>query len=132
MGGRRRRVPIAPQVRGRVTPRVLEHWRSSGWAVHRIGQAAYVHGDGHHLIVGVWGRRDPRPPWAGRLGRASDGYLRRVTRCVAEQRGRRFLRDALGRFVALMPWWRWAPATVYSFEPVGLSLYELELEWARG
>lgn len=124
----RSRVWLAPHVRGRVTPRMLDHLRSSGWHVHQLGQAAYVHQGGVHLLLGVWRRRDPDPAWVARLGRASDGYLRRLERVSVEQRGRYFLRDDAGRFVARLPWWRWPGPTVYSFDSPALSLHEL----ARG
>jgi hypothetical protein len=127
MGGRRWRQPVAPQVRGHVPPRVLEDWAGQGWAIHRVGRAAYVHHpEGLHLIVGVWPRRDPAPTWSARLGRASAGYMRRLERCAVEQRGRTMLRDRLGRFLARLPWWRWPAPRVYSFEPAGPSLYDLE------
>lgn len=101
----------------------------TGWTVHQVGQAAYVHRGDVHLIVGVWGRRDRRPAWASRLGRASAGYLRRLERCAVEQRGRTMFRDAFGRFVCRAPWWRWPAPSVYSFEPRQPSLYELD--WGR-
>lgn len=121
-------VPLAPQLRGRVDPRLIAYWRGAGWHVHQVGQAAYVHSPAgrHHLILGVWGRREPAPVWADRLGRASEGYLRRADRLPRETRSRLFLRDELGRFVARLPWWRVRPPRVYRHEPVPLSLAELE------
>lgn len=99
---------LAPQLRGRVTPRILDVLERDGWHVHRIGQAAYVHapaGD-HHLIFGVWARRAPAPSWADRLGQVSAGYRRRVERATFEQRWRRLARDPGGRFAFLLPWHR--------------------------
>lgn len=98
----------------------------TGWQVHQVGQAAYVHRGHEHLILGVWDRRDPRPAWAGRLGRASEGYLRRFDRCEREQLARTMLRDAAGRFAARLPWWRWPGPRVYSWQAPAPSLYELE------
>jgi hypothetical protein len=123
---RGRRLHIADQVRGHIEPRILEHWRRSGWRVHQVGQAAYVHGPTLHLIFGVWGRRDPAPVWAGRLGHESAGYLRRVERCAREQTGRRFLRDAGGRFRALLPWWRTPGPRLYRWLAPSPSFFELE------
>lgn len=124
---RGRRAPIAPQLRGRVDPRLLDHWRRAGWHVHRIGAAAYVHSpdDRHHLIVGVWARRSPAPPWAGRLGRESAGYRRRLARLEREQHGRRFIRDAAGRFLAPLPWWRTPGPRLYAWLEPAPSLFEL-------
>lgn len=129
VGGRRWRQPVAPQVRGHVPPRVLEAWEAQGWAIHRVGRAAYVHHGDLHLIVGVWPRREQAPVWVARLGRGSAGYMRRLDRCAIEQRGRTMLRDRIGRFVIRLPWWRWPAPRVYSFEPPEPSLYELE--WGR-
>jgi hypothetical protein len=119
---------LAPQLRGRLTPRILDALEREGWHVHRIGAAAYVHapGDGHHLIFGVWPRRAPAPAWAHRLGRASDGYLRRIDRLAVEQRWRRLARDARGRFVALLPWYRWPTPELYRFEPSRPGWADLE------
>jgi len=106
---------------------VLEHWRSlEGIRVHQVGRAAYVHGDQVHLIVGVWDRRDVPPPWASRLGRASDGYVRRFDRCDRQQVGRTMFRDRWGRFVTRLPWWRWPGPRLYSWQARTPSLFELE------
>lgn len=119
MGGPRRRQATVPHLRVRVRPSVVAYWRSAGWHVHRVGQAAYIHSpdDAHHLILGVWARQDPRPAWALRLGRASDGYLRRERRAWREQRWRRLARDDAGRWLGLMQWWRWPFPRVYRWEP---------------
>jgi hypothetical protein len=111
---------VPPQLRGRVDERAPEHWRRRGWAVHRVGQAAYVHSpDGiHHLILGVWGRRDRRPAWAGRLGGPSPGYLRRWARLRVAQAWRRLFRRADGRWGCLFPWWRWPSVQVYRWDPI--------------
>jgi hypothetical protein len=118
MGGRRWRAPVAANCRGHVPPRIVEHLAAAGWRVHRIGQAAYVHSpdDGLHLILGVWARRDPRPTWADRLGRVSEGYWRRFARKAAEQEWSRLARDARGRFLGLMQWWRWPAIRVYRWD----------------
>lgn len=116
MGGRRWRQPIAPNARGHVDRRMLEHWRAEGWAVHEVGQAAYVHSGDHHLILGVWDRRDVPPVWADRLGHVSDGYVRRWHRRDRETRWRRLARDQGGRFLGLMQWWRWPPPELYRWD----------------
>lgn len=110
---------IAPQVRGRLTPRVLAALESQGWRVHRVGAAAYLHTpDGrHHLIMGVWGRRQAPPIWAPRLGQASAGYLRRRERMAAAQPWRRMARASSGRFTLPLPWYRWPVPGAYSWEP---------------
>ncbi len=125
---RGRRTPIAPQLRGRVRPGLIAHWRRSGWRVHWIGQAAYAHSpDGrHHLLVGVWPRRAVAPAWSHRLGRESAGYLRRIRRLELEQTGRRYLRDERGRFVAPLPWWRTPGPRLYRWLEPAPSLFELE------
>lgn len=118
MGGRRWYVPLAPQARGHVPRRIVGYWRAEGWHVHLVGQAAYVHSpDGdHHLILGVWDRTEPPPAWAGRLGRVSAGYVRRWDRRDRETRWRRLARDAGGRFLGLMQWWRWPGPELYSWD----------------
>jgi len=114
MGGRRWHQPIAPHARGHVGRRVLDHWRATGWSVHQVGQAAYVHSpDGLHLIVGVWDHREAPPAWAGRLGRVSAGYVRRWDRVDRETRWRREARDDRGRWVGMLPWWAWPAPPVY-------------------
>lgn len=119
---------LAPQLRGRVEPRIVHHLAARpGWRVHRVGQAAYVHGpDGHHYLFGVWTRRAPAPAWAHRLGRASDGWWNRVERCERRQQGRWILRDRAGRFYARLPWWRVPGARVYSWRPPAPSLVAME------
>jgi hypothetical protein len=98
-----------PNLRTHVTPAVLAYWRRLGWTTHVVGQAAYAHSpDGHHhLLVGVWGRRDRRPLWADRLGRISEGYERRRDRCWCEQADRRNPDAA---------WWTWPLPVVYRWE----------------
>jgi catechol-2,3-dioxygenase len=97
---------------------VLAYWRELGWTVHTVGQAVYAHSpDGHHhLIVGCWGKREPRPAWADRLGHVSEGYDRRQERCRDEQAWRRLARDDRGRFLGLMQWWRWPQPVVYRWD----------------
>lgn len=98
--------------------RVIAYWRADGWTIHQVGQAAYVHSpDGElHLIMAVWDRREPPPVWADRLGAASEGYWRRLYRITAEQRWSRLARDARGRFLGLMQWWRWPAVRAYRWE----------------
>ena len=109
---------LAPQLRGRVTPRILRALEARGWHVHRIGQAAYLHRDrADALILGVWPRRAAAPSWADRLGHASAAYERRAERLASEQRWRRQHRDERGRFGSLLPWHRWPTPAMYSFEP---------------
>lgn len=125
---------IAPQVRGHVEPRILDHWRRAGWHVHRVGAAAYVHAaDGSwHLIFGVWGHRATPPPWAGRLGAVSSAYIRRYRRCEQQQAWRRMLRGRSGRFLVRLPWWRWPTPALYTFMPSEPSWWEIrEREVAR-
>ena len=119
---------LAPHLRGRITPRILDALERDGWHVHRIGAAAYVHapGDAHHLIFGVWARREPAPSWADRLGQVSDGYRRRVARATFEQRWRRLARDEGGRFAFLLPWHRWPTPAVYRFEPSQPGWFDAE------
>lgn len=117
---------LAPQLRGHVQPRVVEHLRMTGWHVHRISQAAYLHCEESHVLVGVWDRHEAPPAWAARLGRPSAGYGRRIERCEREQLGRTMFRDAAGRFRARLPWWRWPGPRVYSWQAPAPSLYMLE------
>lgn len=123
-GSTRRRAPLAPQVRGHVPPRVVDALERRGWHVHRIGAAAYVHAADRsdHLLFGVWRRRAPRPTWAGRLGRASAGWFRRLERASREQRWRRQARDLAGRFSVVMPWTHWPTPALYSWDPAGPSV----------
>lgn len=118
MGGRRWRVPVAPQLRGHVAPHVLTSLRADGWTVHRVGQAAYLHSpdDELHLILGVWDHRASPAPWADRLGRTSPGYDRRYARRAREQSWDRLARDAGGRFLGLMQWWRWPAVRAYRWD----------------
>lgn len=124
-----RRPPLAPQVRGRITPRTLAAFVGLGFHAHRVGHAVYLHDGRLHLILGVWGRRDPPPPWAGRLGTASAGYRRRLERCEREQRARWYGREPDGRFAYRRPWWRVPGPVVYSHEPHRPSWYESA--WGR-
>jgi hypothetical protein len=77
---------LAPQLRGHVTTRTLASLEGRGFRIHRIGQAAYVHGAGHHLIFAVWDRGQVLPVFAPRLGHISAGYRRRVERLARETR----------------------------------------------
>lgn len=114
MGGPRSQL-LVPQLRGHVPTRVLEAWRASGWHVHQVGQAGYVHLGDQHYLVGVWDRRDPAPAWAPRLGRLSCGYQRRLDRLERTQRWRTMARDRAGRFTIRLPWWRWPGVRAYSW-----------------
>lgn len=106
---------LAPQVRGRVEHRIVEHWEVTGWTVHRIGQAVYIHRDDDqlHLIFGAWDRREPPPAWADRLGRPSPGYQRRSLRAWSAESWRRMLRRPDGRFWIRLPWWKWPEPRAY-------------------
>ena len=117
---------LAPQLRGRVTPRVLEALEARGLRVHRIGAAAYVHGPGHHLLLGAWPRGTVAPAWADRLGHASAGYVRRLERAEREQHGATYLRDDRGRFLVRLPWWRQPAVRAYAWDPEPLSWIERE------
>lgn len=111
MGGPRDpRHLIAPHVRGRVDDRVLTYWSRTGWHVHRVGRAAYVHRGDMHLLMGVWDRLEVPPVWAARLGRPSLAYERRQARRFAAESHRRMQRRANGRFWTRLPWWRWPVA----------------------
>lgn len=123
------RLPIAPQLRGWITPRTLAGFIELGFVAHRVGAAAYLHAGDAHFLFGVWERRALAPAWASRLGRPSDGYRRRVARCELEQRGRLYGRDDQGRFAYRRPWWRVPGPVVYSFEPHRASWYEAT--WGR-
>lgn len=114
----RSRHAAPPNLRTHVTPAVLAYWRTLGWTTHVVGQAVYAHSpDGHHhLLVGVWGKRDPRPVWADRLGQVSAGWERRLDRCDHEQASRRMARDERGRWLGLMQWWRWPQPVVYRWD----------------
>lgn len=125
---RARRAPIAPQVRGRVGPRILAALAADGWHVHRVGRAAYLHSpdDRHHLILGVWPRGATAPSWSDRLGRPSAGYARRLERTVSSRPWLRMARDQVGRFTVPLPWWRWPIPAPYHFEPGRLGLADEE------
>jgi hypothetical protein len=126
----RTRPTLAPQLRGWITPRTLAGFVGLGFTAHRVGRAVYLHdAGGLHLLLGVWERRDPTPPWASRLGQPSAGYVRRVERCEREQRGRLMGRDPDGRFAYRRPWWRVPGPVVYSHEPHRQSWYEQT--WGR-
>lgn len=107
---------LAPQLRGRVSSRTLRALEGRGLRVHRVGAAAYVHGSGHHLILAVWDRGDPIPTFAARLGRASEGYRRRVERLAREGRTAELARIR-GRFASRLPWWRLPVLRVYRWDP---------------
>ena len=121
-----RRCPIAPQLRGRVDPSLLDGLRRAGWHVHQVGQAAYVHSpdDHHHFLLGVWPRRSVAPLWADRLGQASGGYQRRLARLGREQHGRRFIRAETGQFLAPLPWWRIPGPRLYAWLEPTPSAFE--------
>lgn len=138
---------LAPQLRGHVSSRTLRTLELKGLTVHRVGRAAYVHGAGAHLILAVWDRGDPVPPFASRLGRVSDGYRRRCERIARETRHLELERIG-GRFAGRLPWWRVPGVRAYSFEPEPGTWLErvqgraaehnrsvrvrLGLEWAEG
>lgn len=115
-----------PELRTHVDARTVAAFVATGHHVHRIGQAAYVHGWGGHFLFGVWDRRTVAPSWAGRLGFPSPGYLRRARRLDREHRGRAYLRTKTGQFSVRLPWYRVAPVQVHAFEPAGLPLVEAE------
>lgn len=117
MGHRLIRGLIAPHVRGRMEPRIVDHCRATGWTVHRVGQAAYLHRDDAHLVMGVWARHDPAPAWASRLGRPSEAYVRRYRRTWARESWRRMLRTQTGQFWIRLPWWKWPEPRVYRWGP---------------
>lgn len=124
--GRRVDRLLAPQLRGRLTPRILDALYHDGWHVHQIGQAVYVHGDDGHYIFGVWPHRSPAPAWADRLGRESDGYVRRVDRLTIEQQWIRMARDLVGRFSHKLPWYHWPRPAAYSFETMRPGWADME------
>lgn len=109
---------VAPHVRGRATSRILTGLERSGLRIHRIGQAAYAHGRGLHLIFGVWDPGEPPPAWADRLGQVSDAYLRRWHRRARDLRWLRYARDEHGRWVGLRPWWQWPIVGAYEHEGI--------------
>ncbi len=106
---------IAPQLRGRVSSRTLATMEAKGLRVHRVGQAAYVHGLGVHWILAVADKGEPAP-FAARLGRVSEGYRRRCERMARETRHLELERIA-GRFAGRLPWWRVPPVRAYSWDP---------------
>jgi hypothetical protein len=113
---------------GHVEPAIAAALGRSGYAVHRIGQAAYVHShdDRIHLILGVWRRRDRAPSWAARLGNPSAGYERRWARQRSAQAWRRLHRRPNGRWAGPLPWWRWPGVQPYRWDPIPPSLFDLE------
>ncbi len=130
---------------GHVEPAIAAALEQSGYAVHRVGQAAYVHGPvcpgatpgrqgslqddrrpAVHLIVGVWRRREPAPSWAARLGNPSAGYERRWARQRSAQAWRRLHRRPNGRWAGPLPWWRWPGVQPYRWDPIPPSLFDLE------
>lgn len=123
LGGTASRL-LAPNLRGHVSSRTLAGLASRGLTVHRVGSAAYVHGQGVHWIFGVWDRGGPVPPFASRLGRASEGYRRRVDRLARETRHRELARVS-GRFAGRLPWHRVRPVRAYTWESERPSWLEL-------
>jgi hypothetical protein len=71
------RVVVDPRLRGRVSPATLERFRARGLTVHRIGLAAYVHGQGQRWIFEVRDRGEPPAPFANEL----DAHHRFFTVC---------------------------------------------------
>jgi hypothetical protein len=122
---------LAPQLRGRVSSRTLATLELKGLRVHRVGQAAYVHGQGAHWILAVWDRGEPLPPFAARLGRVSDGYRRRCERLARETRHLEMAR-VRGRFAGRLPWQRVRPVRAYRWDPEPRSWLELVTERAAG
>lgn len=108
------RVVVDPRLRGRVSPATLERFRARGLTVHRIGQAAYVHGQGQRWIFEVRDRGEPPAPFANELdahhrfllgrGGPVGRYRRLIDRALRSWRLER-LRDAAGRFTGRTPWW---------------------------
>lgn len=115
-----RRPPLAPQVRGHATRRIVAWLAASGYHVHRIGRAAYVHGGSTdlHMILGVWDRDEPPPTWASRLGTISAAYVRRARRRTRELAWLRLARDERGRWAGRRPWWQWPVVGAYRHEPL--------------
>jgi hypothetical protein len=123
LGGSAARL-LAPQLRGRVSARTLATLGAKGLRVHRVGAAAYVHdGAGLHWILAVWDRGEPRPPFASRLGRASEGYRRRCERIARETRHLEMAR-VRGRFAGRLPWFRVPPVRPYRWDPDPLPWLE--------
>ena len=107
---------LAPQLRGCVSSRTLETMEAKGLRVHRVGRAAYVHdGLGLRWVLAVRDRGEPAP-FAGRLGRVSDGYRRRLERLARETRHLEMAR-VRGRFAGRLPWWRVPPVRAYRWDP---------------
>lgn len=102
--------------RGRLRPDRLAALERAGFAVHRVGRAAYVHDPELHAIFGAWAEGEPAPPWADRLGRLSAAWQRRYGRKRAEQSWRRLARDRRGRFAGRRPWYHWPAVQVYGWQ----------------
>jgi len=118
-------------VLGRVEPAIAVALERRGYAVHRVGRAAYVHDDRVHVIFGVWRRRDPAPSWGPRLGNPSAGWQRRWRRQCTVQRYGRLSRKANGRWAGPLPWWRWPGVQPYRWDPIPASLYDHERAQSR-
>lgn len=103
--------------RGHVRPALLDALEARGWAVHRIGRAAYVHGPNLHLVLGAWPDGESAPAWADRLGVVSPAWDRRYARMRAAQAWRRMQRGRRGRFAVRRPWFLWPAVQVYSWQP---------------
>lgn len=115
-----RTVRIDPHLRGNVTPATLGRLAASGWSVHRVGHAAYLHRGSLRFLVGVWGRHEAPPAWADRLdvhhrwliGRGEPTALeaRRAAAWLERRRATR-LRAPSGRYAGAVPWWASVDAT---------------------
>lgn len=107
------RIAIDPQLRGRVTPSVLDRMARAGLHVHQVGSAAYVHtSDRRHrwlLVVtpapsSLLARIAAHHRWL--IGRGNPTALQaRRQESWARARRRLRLRAPSGRFAGAVPWW---------------------------